>query len=221
MPFALYLQGRLAASRGAWQEAGRLMLRVTAEFPAAEAVADARVSGWPNPGTSWAITTRPGRWCRRQPQATAIWTALLPLRRCQILAVRHQWTEALAAAEAILEQHPDFCRSYEVEYVAGRSLMALARLDEARTAFQRVVDDPRASTTEVAAVAQWMIGETYLHQRQYRQAIRAYSQVEKQCDDDRWQAAALRQMGVCYQRLQEPHQSASNPSTTDARVSAA
>ena len=199
----------MAAAQSDWQQASTWMQRVTVEHPASEPATDARCwlaeslyqleeydAAWPHLQAATEATDQP----------TDVWRTLVPLRRAQIMAWRNEWPEALAAAQAVIDEQPDFRRRYEADYVVGRALMALARLDEARTAFQRVVDDPHGSASETAAMAQWMIGETYLHQRQYREAIRAYLKVELLYDYDHWRATALLQTAACYECLQEPEE---------------
>ena len=48
-------------------------------------------------------------------------------------------------------------------------------------------------------MAQWMIGETYFHQANYQDAIRAYYRVEALYDLPKWQAAALLQAAKCHE----------------------
>ena len=48
-------------------------------------------------------------------------------------------------------------------------------------------------------MAQWMIGETYFHQKQHDKAIRAYLRVEILYQYPRWQALGLLQAGKCYE----------------------
>ena len=83
----------------------------------------------------------------------------------------------------------------------GQRLVAAAQFDESRTSFQEAIDDPRGQFTETAAKAQWMIGETYLHQNAAEQALRAYLKVDMLYDYPEWRAAALLQAGKCYERL--------------------
>ena len=62
--------------------------------------------------------------------------------------------------------------------------------------------------TETAAMAQWMIGETYFHQKNYQAALREYLRLEILYAYPDWQAAALLEAGKCHQRLGEATQAA-------------
>ena len=48
-------------------------------------------------------------------------------------------------------------------------------------------------------MAQWMIGETYFHQKNYDDAIPAYLRVEILYDYPQWNAAGLLQAAKCYE----------------------
>ena len=112
-----------------------------------------------------------------------------------------RWDEAYAIATQIGSRFPQFHQQHEVEYLLGRYHASRGEFDEARRAYQRVIDSETGRGTETAAVAQWMIGETYFRQKQYHQAIRAYYRVEALCDYPRWKAAALLQAGKCHEMI--------------------
>jgi TolA-binding protein len=205
-PFALFLQGRIAMAQNDWSRAATPMRKVLTDYPTAEPARDARL---------WLaeIAYRLADYDEAAEQfqtaaaefdtLRAPWNTIVPLRQAQILAGRREWPEALAAARAILDVPGETPRRFEAEFVAGRALLALARLDEARAAFQRVIDDPNGSASETAAMAQFMIGETHRHQKQYMEAIRAYLKLDLLYDDTPWRAAALLEAGGCYESLQE------------------
>ena len=49
-------------------------------------------------------------------------------------------------------------------------------------------------------MAQWMIGETFMHQERYAEAAAEYFRVVSLYPHPRWQAAALLQAAQCYER---------------------
>jgi TolA-binding protein len=129
------------------------------------------------------------------------WVPMVTLRRAQVLAQHKQWSEARRMAESIEQMNPDFDQQFEADYVIGRAYAAEANLDEARKRYQKVVRSPQGGKTETAAMAQWMIGESYLLQEQYAVAIREYLRAEALYAYPHWQAAALLQAGKCYEQL--------------------
>lgn len=129
------------------------------------------------------------------------WTAMVPLRRAQILAQQDRWDEAFELARAIEERFPDFRQQYEADYLIGRCLSHQARFREARESYERAINAASGARTETAAMAQWMIGESYFHQKDYEQAMRAYHRVESLYAFPRWQAAALLQAAKCHELL--------------------
>lgn len=81
------------------------------------------------------------------------------------------------------------------------------RFDESRALLERVVRAAEASQ-DLRGRAQWMIGETYLMQRQYEPAIEAYRLVEGISGGGTWTAAALRQAGGAFEQLGKTRQAA-------------
>ena len=75
--------------------------------------------------------------------------------------------------------------------------MAENSYDDARAAFTRVVRSAAGGKTETAAMAQWMIGDTYFQQEKYPDALREYMRVEILYPFPHWQvrrATASRQV---------------------------
>jgi cellulose synthase operon protein C len=109
------------------------------------------------------------------------------LRRAQIEAHHQRWEEAYERAVRLLELvDPHAVRLHnDAKYLAGRCLMGMARFEEARGRFQQVVDD-LSSQSETAAMAQWMIGESYFHQQRLDEAVRAYYRVELRFAFPQW-----------------------------------
>jgi TolA-binding protein len=87
----------------------------------------------------------------------------------------------------------------ELDYARGQALLGLGKLDEARAAFQAVIDVRKDG--ELAAQAQLMRGETFFHEDKYHEALRDFLKVDILHNAPRWQAAALLEAGKVYERL--------------------
>ena len=202
----LYLHGQLEVAAGHWQNVseplGRLViefprhaLRLPAEYWIAEALyrqGDYQLSG-----------ERFDTLIDETEHIEQIWPAMARLRRAQIFAHQKQWQDALRITSSIAESYPSFPQLYEVDYLLGRCLAAQGQFDEARSAYRRVTIRPTGAKTETAAMAQWMIGESYFHQKKYNEAIRAYMRVEILYDYPRWRAGSLLQAAKCYQQQEQ------------------
>ncbi len=136
------------------------------------------------------------------------WMAMVPLRRCQLLAQMRSWQEAYRVASRIAELYPDFPLQYEADYVIGLSLATQADFEGARAAYEKVIGSEHGAKTETAAMAEWMIGETYFHQKNFAAALRRYLRLRMRYDYPRWQALALLQAGKCREKLGEPAEAA-------------
>ena len=123
-------------------------------------------------------------------------------RRAQALVQREKWKDALSVAEDYLSAAPKDVvdpHAPDVEYAKGRALQGLARFDDARTAFAKVVEGRKGS--ELAAKAQFMRGETYFHQKSYREALKEFLKVDYLYDAPTWQANALLEAGKVHEQL--------------------
>jgi cellulose synthase operon protein C len=202
VPLVLFMQGQAAALDGRWKDVGPPLLRIVRDFPQHEhrlvaeywlAEADYRTGNLRDAGVRLAdLSTRlEGR--------SDAWLPMIPLRQAQVLAHDKRWAEATAVAETIATRYPDFPQQYEVDYLLGRALGAQGQFDEARAAYERVVKSTVGGRSETAAMAQWMIGETYFQQENYEAAIKAYHRCERLFAYQHWQAASLLQAGKCHE----------------------
>ncbi len=90
-----------------------------------------------------------------------------------------------------------------MDYLIGRCLAADAKFAEARGSYEKVIHSTTGGKTETAAMAQWMIGETFMHQKEYAAALREYLKVEILYAYPAWQAAALLQAAKCHEFLDQ------------------
>jgi len=127
------------------------------------------------------------------------WIAMVPLRQAQLTARRQQWTETLKLLDQLEQQHPHFELDYEADYLRGRALAGRAQMSDARESYDKVLANPKATNTETAAMAQWMIGETFFHQYDYPRAREVYLKVIDQHTQPEWQARAALQAGKCWE----------------------
>jgi TolA-binding protein len=207
----LYLQGQLAAGTGRWGEVMEPMQRLLDRFPDSELGPAARYwiaealfrTGKYDQADSWYDKIQ-GTYEEDQRH----WNAMIPLRQAQIRMQQEQWDEAYQLATEIETRFPGFRQQYEADYVLGRCLAARGDFEEARRRYERVIRSPAGGRTETAAMAQWMIGESYFHEKRYDDALRAYYRVDSLYSWPRWQAAALLQAGKCHQIKNEPERAA-------------
>ncbi len=121
-------------------------------------------------------------------------------RRIQCLLGLNHWRDALEAADALLPTIDDPPARDPIEFARGRALMGLGRLEEARAAFQAVIDARKSG--DLAAQAQLMRGEAYFHEEKFLQALREYLQVDVLYPDaPRRRVAALLEAGKVQERL--------------------
>ncbi len=204
---ALYLRAMIAVAEKDWPGAATWSKRVVDEYP--------------NHRLRWMSQFWNGEALFRQRQfGTAVeqlseilprtdaqnepWVAMTHLRLAQSLGHLDRWEEVLIIAEPAKRRFVDFAQAYELDYLIGRALATEARFPQARAAYKQVIDSPTGKNSETAAMAQWMIGETYFHQEQYALAADAYHRTETLYRFSQWQAAALLQAGKCYEYLGRP-----------------
>ena len=140
-----------------------------------------------------------------QPKAELLGAKLEPwllLRLAQSHGKSQRWTNASTVARDCLDRFPNFANDYEFIYVLGRAEEYDGVFDKARTKYREVIESERGANTETAAIAQWRIGETYFHQKEYKKAVEAYYRTDSLYEFEQWKSAALLQAGKCQEHLE-------------------
>lgn len=213
MQHAWYLRGQNAAREEAWDQVATSMEALLAAAPESSLAFEAEywlAEAMFRQKDFAAAGARFDALAAKLRKDEPAWKGMIPLRRAQILAAGSKFAEALTLLAAFDEDFPEFRQRHEVDYLCGRCLARLGRFGEARAAFDATIQSPWGSAGEIAAMAQWMIGETYFHQERFEEAIAAYDLVEAKYDFPKWQATALLQAGKCYERLNRPEEAARN-----------
>lgn len=133
--------------------------------------------------------------------AEAGWLPRIWILLAEIAFRQRKYGETARLVEELRETHPDSSLLYQADEILGRSYKNQARFDEARKAFARVVDDEHGRRTETAAKSQFLLAETYLLQKRYRDAQREYLKVYHLYKYPEWQAPALYQAAQCDEAL--------------------
>ena len=203
---ALWLQGRIAIAREKWAAVQDTFGKLLSKFPETERrlvveywIAEAVF----NQNDFEAAERRFAKLLQDTQGQKEPWLANIALRQAQALAHLKRWNQAYALAKQIEHDFPDFELQFEVDYLLGRCLANRADFQAARDAYQRVIRSPGGAKTETAAMAQWMIGESYMHQKNFEAAVREFLKLKILYAYPTWQAAALLQAGKCHEKLGE------------------
>jgi TolA-binding protein len=207
LPAVLYRLARTRVEVQDWAGAVAVLDRLLGEFPENPYRREARFLRAESALQSGDAATAEAGFAalRAEPPGTDDPPGLLRvvrLKQLQCWVALKRWKDLIAAAQSVrAELDANDPAVAEVDYARGQALLGLGRLEEARAAFQAVVDARRGG--ELAARAQLMRGETFFHQNQLHEALREFLKVDILYDAPRWQAAALLEAGKVYERLDE------------------
>ena len=201
---SLYRLGRTQVERKQWSEAAKSFARLADEFPSGPYRREARFWKAESLFQSGDVKGAEPEFAAlsKEPPTPSDPPTLLASarrRRVQALAQLERWADTLAAADAFKSDFPKDPQLPEIAYSRGRALGGLAKFDEARLAYDEVIVARKG--TELAAKAQFMRGESYFHQKTYRDALREFLKVDYLYDSPEWQAAALLEAGKVHEQL--------------------
>jgi cellulose synthase operon protein C len=207
LPAVLYRLGRTQVELKDWQSGIVTLDRLLTEFPENPYRREAqylRAECALQRGDAAAALSGFSALLSEKPAATDQegWISTVRLKQIESWIALKRWKEALEGALAMKRLRAvNDPPSAELEFACGQALIGLARLDEARAAFDRVIDS--TGKGDLGAHALLMRGEAYFHQDKFHEALRDFLKVDILYKAPRWQAAALLEAGKVYERLDQ------------------
>ena len=204
-PHALYMKGRIESDELDWQQARETLRRILRRYPESELIHVARYGiaesffqeeNFDRAMELFEILNREAEF-----GAGKAWGAMVQFRRAQLLVQRKDLVSAIAVAKRIERNFPDFSLQPEVDYLIARANASRGEFSAAREYYMKVSDAGSANYREIGAMARWMTGETYFHQKNYILAIKAYKVLVADDNFPSWQAASHLQIGKCYEKM--------------------
>ncbi len=157
---------------------------------------------------SWDKASEQLDWLRQRSQSMdkpPVWLPVVLLRQAELLANKNDWSAAEKIVSEIRTNFPECSKASEVDYLLARCRIAKADFDAARQLLEKLVvpSNEPVIAADLAARAVWMIGETYMMQRRYAEALNAYEKVFGISEQTYWHAACALQIAVCLELVQE------------------
>ncbi|MCS7303774.1 MAG: tetratricopeptide repeat protein [Thermoguttaceae bacterium] len=121
------------------------------------------------------------------------------LHSAQAAAQLKQWDTALQLAKQCANEHPHSPYRSLAIYEQAWALHNMGRLDEALKIYETVV--AQAGSQEIAARAQFMIGQIHFEQKNHKEAIRSFYRVIAGYAYPKWQADAMYEAARCFEVL--------------------
>ncbi len=205
-PYAHLLRGQARLELGTYGQAesdfeaalaiptGDLQLEISIRFQLAESLY--HLQRWAEAESHWT-------WLAQTAESTPDtankpdWYPVVLLRTAELLALRKEWGQAENLVLRIRNDFPKCNRACEVDYLLARCFVSKANFDAARQVLSSLTQRANSTPDELVARGNWMIGETYLMQHKYSDAMLAYRDVLKIPNQDYWSSAALLQIARC------------------------
>ncbi len=188
------LEGALKSS------AGDLNLEISIRFQLAETLY--LLQRWSEAESHWKWLIQKGQSSpdgARKPD----WFPVVLLRSAELLAFRKEWGQAEQIVLRIRNDFPKCKGACEVDYLLARCLVSKADFDAARQVLRSIAQRANATPDELVARGFWMMGETYLMQRMYAEALIAYRDAMAVPNQQYWSSASLLQIAKCCEAMQD------------------
>ena len=123
------------------------------------------------------------------------------LKLGEVQAEQNEYDASARTCGEFLQKYPTSEFAYRAQFGVGWALENQKRYEEARQAYQKVI---AATNGETAARAQFQIGETWLAEGKFEQAIPALLAVDDVYKYPKWSARALFEAGRAFEQLKQP-----------------
>ncbi len=212
LPYAYLLRGQAKLELGSIEEAradlvsalssstNDVNLEISIRFQLAESLY--QLQRWTEAESYW-------KWLVQTSQANPTgmgkpeWLPVVLLRTAELLALRKEWSQAEQIVLRIRNDFPKCNRACEVDYLLARCLVSKADFAEARQVLQSITQRANVTPDELVARAYWMMGETFVMQRRYSEALLAYRDAMQVPNQEYWSSASLLQIAKCYEAMQD------------------
>jgi TolA-binding protein len=127
--------------------------------------------------------------------------AVAMLRLGEVQAEQQKYDASARTYSQFLDRYPTSEFAYRARFGIAWALENEKQYEQARQAYEKVI---AATNGETAARAQFQIGETWLAERKFEQAIPALLAVEDVYKYPKWSARALFEAGRAFEQLKQP-----------------
>jgi TolA-binding protein len=129
------------------------------------------------------------------------WQRLVSLRESQALAEQEEWLSAIELARLVTRSTARDQYWAEANLVLAECETELGNSGQARQQLQTLLSAPEFARFGIDDAAWWYVGESYLRERRYADALEAYMQI-RPSETSRWYTAGLLQAAECLENLQ-------------------
>ena len=131
------------------------------------------------------------------------WIAQIWIMLAETYFQMKKYEDVEAVIAELRTRDPQCPLLYQGDEILGRSYKNLAKFDDARAVFRRVIADKHGRRTETAAKSQFLLAETYLIQKDYKNAQTEHSKVYILYKFPEWQAWSMYEAARCDEALEQ------------------
>lgn len=182
-----------------WAESGRLAEQIIQSYPGTAESLDARFRLGESllQKKSLAPAVKELTELRADPVTKdAKWKNELELLWAEAKFQEQDYESVRTAMNALVAAQPEAIIADQAHLLLGRADLKEALFPEARQHLEAVVNSPASTKSPLSARAQMAIGDSYLAEKKYDEAVQAYTQVYANYPFPEHQSAALLQVGT-------------------------
>jgi tetratricopeptide (TPR) repeat protein len=192
-PYGLYLRARIAAHQGDWQTVLASLDDLQIAYPQSQLLVASRVwsiEALHRLGDHENVRHRVNSLAETFATLKPAWQRLVVLRDGQALAESGETQQAIERVRSLAQEKPHDKYWAEANVLVGRCEVQLKQYDRAHESLRQVLEGALRLERETQNAGWCAVGDAYLGQGSYEQALDAYLRVRPHAQS-RWYAAAL------------------------------